>query len=95
MAAYVIVDSIVTDPAAYEEYKRLAGVSVAAHGGRFLARGGAAEVLEGDVTPHRTVITEFPSMEAARRWYDSPEYLAARKAREGAATMTMVLVEGA
>lgn len=94
MPAYVLVDVQVTDPVAYEGYKALAGPSVAEHGGRFLSRGGAASVLEGDRVPGRVVVLEFPDADTARRWYDSPSYRAARAAREGAATASFVLVEG-
>ena len=65
-----------------------------AHGAEICVRGGAVQVLEGDWTPGRMVILKFPSVEKARAFYDSPEYAAARKAREGAAVMRMVLIEG-
>lgn len=92
--AYVIVDMEVRDPVAYEEYRRLSGPAVEAAGGRFLARGGATEVLEGDRVPNRTVLLEFPDADAARAWYDSDLYRAARAARAGCATGSFVLVEG-
>jgi len=95
MAAYVLVDSEVTDPVRYEEYKRLARPAVERHGGRFLARGGATTVLEGAWQPHRVVVIEFPDVATARRWYDSPEYQAAKAARAGAAHMSMFVVQGA
>ena len=93
--AYVICDIEVTDPAAYERYRALSTEALAAHGGRFVVRGGAAEVLEGDRAPGRLVVLEFADVDAARRWYDSPEYRAAREARQNAARGTFVLVEGA
>ncbi|HEX5586493.1 MAG TPA: DUF1330 domain-containing protein, partial [Acidimicrobiia bacterium] len=73
MTAYVLVDMDVTDPARYDEYRALAGPSVAQYGGRYLVRGGASEVLEGDRVPNRTVVLEFDDLDAARRWYASPE----------------------
>jgi uncharacterized protein (DUF1330 family) len=83
--AYIIVDMDVTDPDRYAtDYVPLSGPSVEAAGGRYLARGGETEVLEGDAQPHRTVIIEFESFDAAKAWYDSPAYLQARAAREGA-----------
>ena len=94
MPAYLIVDCEVTDPAQYEKYKLLTPAAIAAHGGRFVVRGGATEVLEGDWQPNRVVVIEFPSVAAAKVFYDSPEYLAARAARKGAARMNMVLAEG-
>ena len=94
MSAYVLVDMDVHDPDAYEAYKRLAGPSIAAHGGRYLARGGATEVLEGSWRPARVVVLEFPDVATARAWYDSPAYREARAARASAATGSFVLVEG-
>jgi uncharacterized protein (DUF1330 family) len=92
--AYVVVDMDVTDPARYATYRDLAAPAVEAAGGRFLARGGATEVLEGDRVPNRTVILEFPDLAAARAWYDSPAYLAARAARDGAGVGSFIAVEG-
>jgi uncharacterized protein (DUF1330 family) len=92
--AYVLVDVFVSDPDAYERYRALSGPAVEAHGGRFVVRGGAAEVLEGDRVPNRLVVLEFPDADTARRWYHSPEYAEARAARAGAATGSFVLVEG-
>ena len=94
MAAYVIVDIEVTEPVEYEEYKRLAAPTVAAYGGRYVARGGATEVLEGDWVPHRLVVLEFESVEQARRWWDSPEYAVAREVRWRTARTNMVVVPG-
>jgi len=92
---YLVVESKVTDPVAYETYKKLAGQAIAQYGGRYLVRGGKAEVLEGPWTaPARLVIVEFDSVELAKRFYDSPAYRAARAARAGAADMNMLVVEG-
>lgn len=94
MPALVIVDIDVTDPAGYEEYKRLASASIAAHGGRYVARGGATTVLEGPWSPKRLVVLEFASPEKAREWYASPEYAVAKEARlRTTAATTMVVVE--
>jgi uncharacterized protein (DUF1330 family) len=92
--AYVIVDIDVTDPAAYDRYKVLAAPAVAQFGGSYIVRGGATEVLEGDRVPNRTVLIEFPDVDAARNWYHSPEYAAAREERAGAATGSLILAEG-
>jgi uncharacterized protein (DUF1330 family) len=92
--AYVLCDIAVTDPEAYEGYKALAAPAVAAYGGSYVVRGGTAEVLEGDGPLNRVVVLEFPDADAARTWYDSPEYRAARAARAGAATARFVVVEG-
>jgi len=95
MVAYIIVDSEILDPAKYEEYKKLTPQAIAKHGGRFLVRGGPSVVLEGDWRPNRVVVIEFPSLEAARNFYTSVEYTAARRARAGAARMDMIAVDGA
>jgi uncharacterized protein (DUF1330 family) len=95
MAAYMLVDCSVIDLAKYEEYKRVAQAAIAQHGGRYLARGGETVVLEGSWQPNRVVIVEFPDLQRAQAFYDSPEYRAARQARAGAAKMNMVAVAGA
>jgi uncharacterized protein (DUF1330 family) len=95
MAAYVIADVEVTDPAKYEDYKKLTPGAIAKHGGRFVARGGQTATLEGNWRPGRVVIIEFPTFEQARNFYTSVEYTAARRARAGAATMKMIVVDGA
>ena len=94
MSAYVIVDINITDPVGYEEYKRLAAPTVAACGGKYIARGGRTEVLEGEWKPNRLVILEFPDMEHAKRWLNSPEYREPRKLRHATAVSNMILVEG-
>lgn len=93
MTAYWIAHVTVTDPEAYRGYQALAPAAFAAHGARFLARGGAHEVLEGPVLD-RHVVIEFPSLAAARACYQSAEYQAARARREGAAVAHVVIVEG-
>jgi uncharacterized protein (DUF1330 family) len=94
MPAYVIVETDVHDPEQYERYKAASPAAIAAGGGRFVARGGELAVLEGDWRPPRLVLLEFEDLEAAKRWYHSPEYREARELREGAATLRMVAVEG-
>ena len=95
MSALVIVDIEVTDPVRYEDYKRLASASIAAHGGRYLVRGGRSEVLDGTWTPRRLVVLEFDSFEQAKAWRESPEYAEAKKVRESCARANMIVVEGA
>jgi len=94
MPAYVIVDIQIHDPAAYEEYKPLAHAAILQYGGRYLARGGAAEQLEGTRVPHRVVILEFASAEQAKAWWSAPEYAEAKALRQRVATTEMLLVEG-
>lgn len=95
MPAYVIVDIEVTDPGGFEEYRKQVPATVQKYGGRFLVRGGAMEVIEGDWRPKRVVVLEFPSMEQARRWYDSEEYRAPKALRLKTSRGKIVLVEGA
>ena len=94
MPAYVINDMEVTDPQQFEDYKKLSPPTVAQYGGRFLVRGGRTVTLEGDWSPKRLVILEFPSVEQAQAWIDSPEYAPARRIRQLAANSNMVVVEG-
>jgi uncharacterized protein (DUF1330 family) len=94
MPAYVIAETDVHDPERYERYKTGAPATIAAYGGRYVARGGELDVLEGDWAPPRLVILEFDDLEAAKRWYASPEYQEVKALREGAATMRLVAVEG-
>jgi len=93
-SAYVIANVRVTDPAQYEDYKKFSTLAMQAHGAEVCVRGGAVQVLEGDWQPDRLVILKFPSVEQALRFYDSAEYRRARDARENAAVMRMVVVEG-
>jgi uncharacterized protein (DUF1330 family) len=74
MPAYLIANIEVTNPDGYRAYTEQVGATIAAHGGRFLARGGSVEVLEGDWEPQRLVILEFPTVEAAHTWYHSADY---------------------
>ena len=94
MTAYVIVDIEVTDAAGYEEYKKLAPPTLAVYGGKYIARGGGTEVLEGNWTPNRLVILQFESVERAKAWLNSPEYRGARSLRHKYARSNMVVVEG-
>jgi uncharacterized protein (DUF1330 family) len=95
MAAYVIADVDVTNPAGYEPYRPLAAASIARFGGRFLVRGGTADLLEGAPAPGRTVVIEFPDADTAKRWYFSDEYQQALKIRQANSTARVILVEGA
>ena len=93
-SAYVIVNSTVTNPVQYEEYKKWSSAAMQAYGAEICIRGGAIEVAEGDWVPDRMVLLKFPSMDAARRFESSPEYAKARAARQGAAIMRIVIAEG-
>jgi uncharacterized protein (DUF1330 family) len=94
MSAYLIAEVDVTDALRYEDYKRLSSLAIAAHGAKVLVRGGAVTTLEGDWSPKRVVVLEFADADAARAFSASAEYSAARNARQGAASMRMIVVEG-
>jgi uncharacterized protein (DUF1330 family) len=94
MSAYIIANVTVANPAQYEAYKKLSSHAMAVHGAEVCVRGGAVQVLEGDWQPDRLVILKFPDLAAAHAFNDSPEYAAARRSRQDAATMRMIVVEG-
>jgi uncharacterized protein (DUF1330 family) len=94
MPAYLIAEVEVTDPAAYEGYKKLTPAAIAAYGGKFLVRGGAIDGKEGGWNPTRLVVVEFASMEQARKFYDSPEYAPALAIRKAASRSRLILAEG-
>jgi uncharacterized protein (DUF1330 family) len=95
MPAYVIseVDDV-RDPAAFEAYRIIAAKAIAQYGGRYLVRGGGANLIEGDLPPKTIIVVEFPTMERLREWYASPEYAEALKVRRTALDRRLVFVEG-
>ncbi len=95
MVAYVIAQVDITDPERYQDYIKMVPATVTQFGGRFIARGGNAEVLEGDKPlPQRLVIIEFPSMERAKAWWASEEYRDAKALRQATSDGTLFLVDG-
>tara|TARA_B100001123_G_C15149615_1_gene962978 strand:+ start:760 stop:1044 length:285 start_codon:yes stop_codon:yes gene_type:complete len=94
MTAYVVFQGEVADAHLYEQYKPLAADSVERHGGSYLVRGGDWITMEGKEPPTRNVIIRFPSMEAAKAWYNSVEYSAARPLRQEASTGSLYIIEG-
>ena len=94
MKAYWIAHVDVTDPQQYSEYTQRAPAAFALFGGKFIARGGRPEALEGRATPQRTVVIEFESYEQAVACYRSPEYQEAMSHRKGASKAEIVIVEG-
>jgi uncharacterized protein (DUF1330 family) len=94
MPAYVIVQVEIEDAAAYAEYVKLVPPSIAAYGGRFVVRGGKTETLEGSWSPKRLVILEFPSVEQAKKWWASEEYVEAKALRHHSAKTEMIVAEG-
>ena len=94
MSAYVIADITINDLERYEDYKKLAPPAIAAYGGKYMARGGKAEKLEGNWEPGRVIILEFESVEKAKQWLNSEEYREAKALRHKHATSNMIVVEG-
>ena len=92
--ALVVVEITIRDPDTYKEYMLLAPPTIAKHKGRYLVLGGSNDTLEGDWKPQRFVVLEFPSADAARAWWSSPEYTKAREIRQRCATARMLLVDG-
>jgi uncharacterized protein (DUF1330 family) len=93
-AGYLIANVRVTNPEQYAEYRKWSSAAFEAHNAEVCVRGGQVEVMEGDWHPERVVVVKFPSLDAAKAFYNSPEYGKARAAREGAAIMRLVIVEG-
>jgi uncharacterized protein (DUF1330 family) len=94
MPAYLIANIEVRDAETCERYRAAAPAVITAHGGRYIVRGGATHPVEGDFALHRLVILEFPSMAAARGFYDSPDYAPLLKLRLDSTRSDVVLVEG-
>lgn len=94
MAAFIIGNITVTNPEGYQVYTAQAPATIAAYGGSYRVRGGAHETLEGDWTPNRVVVLEFPDKETALKWYNSPEYQAILPIRKANTTGDMIVVEG-
>ena len=94
MPAYIVVEVEVEDPVRYEDYKKMVPPTLAAYGGRFLVRGGQVENLEGEWSPKRLVLVEFPSVEQAKAWWSSPEYAEAKALRQATAKTHLIVVEG-
>jgi uncharacterized protein (DUF1330 family) len=94
MPAYVVVSVDIRDPVRYEDYKTIVPGSLAPYGGRFLVRGGQVHVREGHWNRDRFVILEFPTLERAQAWYDSPEYAKAKALRHATSTADLFMVEG-
>ncbi len=94
MAAYIVLNIDVADPARYPDYVKVAAPTVEQYGGTYLVRGGRAERLEGGAQPKRVVILEFASYERAKAWWESAEYRAPKAMRQSCATSDTMLVDG-
>lgn len=94
MAAYILAQVEVKNPEGYEDYKAQAPAAIEKYGGKYLTRGGKVEALEGEGPGHRIVLLEFPDMEAAKAFYNSPEYQAAAKIRQANSEGRFWLLEG-
>ena len=94
MSAYIIADLEVKDPAKFKEYAEKVPRTIEQYGGRYLVRGGKFEVWEGDWKPTGLVVLEFPSWEAAEKWYHSEEYRPLKVMRIQSTRTDGVVVEG-
>ncbi len=94
MPAYIVAHIDVTDPVAYESYRTKVPAVIAAHGGRYLVRGGAFEMLEGPAVPPRQVILEFPDMAHLKAFYNSPAYQTLVAIRQSASHGSLLAIEG-
>ncbi|MDE2717228.1 MAG: DUF1330 domain-containing protein [Chloroflexota bacterium] len=94
MAGYAIIHDEIQDQTLFAEFRRRVGATVEAHGGRYLVRGGAIEVMDDDWSPDRIVVIEFDSVEQARAWLASPEYSEIKQIRMKAASASVIIVEG-
>ena len=94
MSAYLLAEIEITNPDGYKQYTATVPATIAKYGGRFLVRGGAHQTIEGEWKPSRLVVIEFPSMEQARRWYDSEEYRAPKAMRIKAGRTNLLFVDG-
>jgi len=94
MPAFVIAQIEVTDPEGYAEYAKGVPATIERYGGRYIARGGKIDRLEGEGPANRIAIVQFPSMEQARRWYDSAEYRPLRAIRQANSRGVITLTEG-
>jgi uncharacterized protein (DUF1330 family) len=94
MKAYIIVDVTVVNAAHYEDYKKLTPASLKPFAGKFIVRGGSAEPLEGDWSPGRIVVIEFPSLEKAKAWWSSAGYAPAKAIRQSSSMTNMIVVNG-
>lgn len=94
MAGYIVVNLDVHDPELFEKYRAQAPAIIAAHGGRYIIRGARPDHVEGKLPLKRLVVLEFPSVEAARGFYDSPEYQPVKKLRTDSAKSDIAIIEG-
>ena len=94
MAAYLISDIRLRDNNAFQVYRTRAAEAIYKYGGRYLARLGEVQVLEGNWNPNMIVVVEFPSLERAREWYRSPEYALALEVHDEALSRNLILVDG-
>lgn len=95
MSAYVIVDTKIVDPEAYEGYKALARPIAEKHGAIYRARGGEMDVIENELwTPTRIVMLEFPDMQSARDFLNCEEYAPVKAIRNANAECTTIIIDG-
>lgn len=94
MPSYLLIRVTVTDPERYRQYMAVTPGILAQYGGRFIARGGKSVTLEGSEETRRLALVEFPSLEAAKAFYASSEYQAAKALRDGACEAEFIALDG-
>lgn len=94
MPAYLIVNIEITDPDKYAEYIKVCPATVSKFGGKYIARGGKAEKMEGNYEPKRMVLLQFDTMEQAKAWWASEEYRIPKSIRHASSKTDMILFEG-
>lgn len=94
MSAYVIFDVEIRDPERYQDFMRQVKPALDDAGAKYLARGGAHKVYEGDWTPRRIVLLEFPSVAAFESFYQGPVYQGLKAIRDECSSARLVSVEG-
>ena len=94
MRGYILAEIEITNPEGYKGYSAMVVATIEKFGGKFLTRGGTNHTLEGEWPQRRRVILEFPTVEAARQWYDSPEYEKPKALRQANSKGRLLLLEG-
>jgi uncharacterized protein (DUF1330 family) len=94
MPGYIVVNLDVHDPALFDKYREQVPPIIAAHGGRYIIRGAKLDHVEGKLPVKRLVVLEFPSVEAARKFYDCAEYQPVKKLRKDSARSDIAIVDG-
>ena len=94
MSAYIVVEAVITDRKGFAPYTKAVPPLVAKMGGEYISIAGESEALEGDWGEVKIVLHRWPSMQAARDFWNSDEYTAAKELRNNTGTFRVMLVDG-